>query len=348
MTIFSKNSIFSPILKYFKFYNSEIDVIDAVNRVNCLPLNDIKIDYNQFLRTSVEIPKGQTDFVLSFPMMGIKQTFLCIKPVYDGLIPKNNYLKWKFQSSSDTKYSFTNILILTGTAANPITSILIDNPNMDCTVQLEILSGAIQSDYLNDTAAFIYLDGLTYDKVHTYNETNSQILSFFNKDGVLAGTLDFSNISNFYSVPDKNRIIVVENGDKNIVLDFVSDMQQALSAINWVLLDPLTRFLPQAKDTTKPVVTFKPAIVADTLTFSLATYPLGFTKLDFITAAVLTVVDDRDGSMIAVPNNIVLKDSATFVIVPTIVAVGSYIAEITISDLAGNAYTHTINITVTT
>ena len=114
MTIFSTNSIFQPVQKYLKYNNTDIAVINGANKVNALPLCGVKIDYQQYQRISVQIPKGQTDFVLSFPMLGIKTTFITIKPTYCGVNPKLNYLKWKFQPSSDAKWSFTNILTLTG------------------------------------------------------------------------------------------------------------------------------------------------------------------------------------------------------------------------------------------
>jgi len=349
MTVFANNSIFQPVSKYLKYYNTEIDVIQGANKISHLPLCDIKIDYSQYQRHSIEIPKGQTDFVLSFPMLGIKTTFVTIKAIYTGVDPKNNFLKWKFQPSSDVKWSFTSILTFTGTSTNPIPPILIDNPNQDCTVQLEILVSALANDYLNDSAAFLYLNELSFDKVHTYNETNSQILAFFNKDNVLAGTLDIVDIVNINRIPGKNRIVIDESSENNIVLDFLTefDTLQALSAINWVLLDPSTRSLPQVSDTTAPVITYNNVVNTMTMTMDLdlSSYPLStITKLDFINAAILSIYDDRDGTMIAIPNNITFKDGT--ILLNTIVNPGNYIAQIDLSDIAGNTIIALINLEV--
>ena len=349
MTIFSSNSIFQPVQKYLKFLNTDIAVINGANKVNALPLCGVKINYEQYQRISVQIPKGQTDFVLSFPMLGIKTTFITIKPTYCGVNVDQNYLKWKFQPSSDAKWSFTNILTLTGTSSNPIPPLLIDNPNSDCAVQLDILVSAMDNDYLNDAAAFLYLDGLTFDKVHTYNETTSQVLAFFNKDGILAGTVDIIDIVNISRVPGKNRIIIDESSENNIVLDFLtdSDTLQALSAINWVLLDPLTRSLPQAPDLTAPVITYtnKVNTLTSTIDFDLSLYPLTtINKQDFINAAILSVVDNRDGSMLAMPNNITFKSLGSPI--NTILAPGTYTADIKVVDIAGNINTETITMEV--
>lgn len=349
MTIFSSNSIFQPVQKYLKFLNTDIAVINGANKVNALPLCGVKINYEQYQRISVQIPKGQTDFVLSFPMLGIKTTFITIKPTYCGVNVDQNYLKWKFQPSSDAKWSFTNILTLTGTSSNPIPPLLIDNPNADCAVQLDILVSALDNDYLNDAAAFLYLDGLTFDKVHTYNETTSQVLAFFNKDGILAGTVDIIDIVNISRVPGKNRIIIDESSENNIVLDFLtdSDTLQALSAINWVLLDPLTRALPQAPDLTSPVITYTNRVntVTSTIDFDLSLYPLTtINKQDFINAAILSVVDNRDGSMLAMPNSITFKSAGTPI--NTILAPGTYTADIKVIDIAGNITLETITVEV--
>lgn len=350
MTLFiSTNSIFQPTSKYIKFYNSEINVIQGANRVNCLPLSDVRIDYDQFSRLSIEIPKEQTDFVLSFPMLGLKVTSLIIKPIYNGTDPKLNYLKWKFQSSSDAKWCFTNILTFSGTSTNPIPPILIDNPNPDATVQLEILVTALKNDYLNDISAFLYLDGLAYTNIHTYNdEPNTGILSLFNKDGVLAGTIDINSIINFSRVAGKNRIIIDESSENNIVLDFLTeeDTLQALSAINYVLLDPINRFLIMPKDITSPEITYTPNVIDNQIIISLADYPLGFTKLDFINFVFNIINDDRDGGIIAVPNNITFNNDVP-TIINIIVVDGTYTADISISDIAGNSTTDTINIIVT-
>lgn len=353
MTIFSTNSIFQPIAKFIKFINNDLSVINGVNNVNSLPLCNLKINYEQYQRISVQVPKSQIDYVLSFPMLGINTTFIAIKPTYCGINPDLNYLKWKFQSSSDAKWSFTNLLILTGTSNNPIPPILIDNPNPDCTVILDILVSAMDNDYLNDTAAFIYLQGLTYDCVHTYNETNSGILAFFNATvnnipGSLVGTVNIIDIVNVSRVPGLNRIIIDEASQENIVLDFLtdSDTTQALSAINWVLADPINRLLPQPKDIVAPVITYTNRVntLTNTIEIDLSTYsPQPFAKTDFINAAILSVIDSRDGVIIPSISNIVLTQSS--ILIATIVNPGTYTANISISDIAGNITTAIINIT---
>jgi len=350
MTIYSTSSILAaPYPKYLKYYNTDISVINGANTVNSIPLCGVKINYEQYQRVSVQVPKGQTDFILSFPMLGIKTTFITIKPTYCGVNQDLNFLKWKFQPSADAKWSFTSILTLTGTSDNPIPPILIDNPNADCAVQLDILVSAMENDYLNDAAAFLYLDGLTFDKVHTYNETTSEILAFFNKDGVLAGTLDISDIINVSRVTGQRRIIIDESSENNIVLDFLTenDTLQALSAINWVLMDPANRFLPQTADLTSPVITYTNSVnlLTSTIELDLSLYPLStITKQDFINAAILSVVDDRDGAMLMLPNNIIFKQGTTSI--NTILTADTYTAEITISDIAGNITTETITVVV--
>ncbi len=345
MTIFNSSSIFQPVIKNIKISNSDLKVISGANTLNLLPLCGFKMDFEQYQRVSVQIPKGQTNFMLSFPMLGIKPTFIAILPKYCGTDNKLNYLKWKFESSSDAKWSMTSILMLSGTTNNPIPPIIVDNPNPDCAVTLEILVSAMTNDYLDDTAAFLYLNELTYDDVHTYNETNSEILAFFNSLGELAGTVNVSDIVNVLKVTGQNRIIIDEASDNNIVLDFITeyDTLQALSAISWLLLDPANRALPKAVDNLSPVITYKPIVNINTIDIDLSTYSVStFTKQNFIDDVILSVIDDTDDNVQVFINNIKFYDGSTQI--SSIVAAGTYTAEITVFDIAGNTTTEIINI----
>ena len=58
--------------------------------------------------------------------------------------------------------SFTTILLFTGTTSNPVLPIVIDNPDLDNPVTLEILVSATTNDYLNDVIAATYLSNLLF------------------------------------------------------------------------------------------------------------------------------------------------------------------------------------------
>lgn len=344
MTIFAKNSIFTPASKYIKFNNKAFNVIDGANVISALPLCELKMDYKQYQRVSIQIPKGQENFILSFPMLGIKPTFIAITPTYGGSL--DNYMKWKFQSSADAKSSFTDILVLTGTASNPIPPIVLDNPSTTCDIQLEVLVAANDNDYLNDVSALLYLDNLLFTNIRTYNETNSQILAYINSEGNLAGTTDIADVISVNKMPNQNRIIIVDASVNNIVLDFVTknDTLQALSAINWLLLDPVNRALPQPADITPPTIVYTPNVVNSSITIDLVTYPSAtFSKQDFIDYALLSASDTRDGNIAVLMFNISFKNGTTDII--NIVDVGNFTAYISVSDIAGNVTNEVISIT---
>jgi len=346
MTIFSSNSVLpKPNTKLIKFGNSDISVINGANTLSKLPLCNIKVPYEQYQRLSISIPKGQTDFLLSFPTLGIKTTFISIKPNFCCSNTGYNYLKWKFQPSNDPKYSFTSILVLTGTSQNPIPPILIDNPNTECDISVDILVSALTNDYLNDINGFLYLNNLTFDSVHTFDETNSEILSFFNSDNELTGTLNISEITNIVKLPGKNRIIIDDSSENNIILDFITenDTLQALSAINWILMDPSTRSLPQTEDLTEPVITYTNNVINNEITIDLNTYSI-ITKQNIIDLAILSCIDDRDGNIVVMPNNITLTQNT--ILLNVLVNTGIYECEIKVSDIAGNTITNNININV--
>ena len=344
MTIFS-NTIFKPISNYIKFGNSSIVVQNGANVLEKLNLCNIKVQYKQYQKTMVTIPAGTTDYLLSFPMLGIKSTFIAIKATYKTKNPTKNYLKWKFSSSNDPHRSMTNILVFTGTASNPVDSIYLDNPNDKCSVDLEILIAGVDNDYLEDVNAFLYLDELELDAVQTFNQTNSGILAFYNSDGDLVGTTDASDVVNWYKVQNMNRIVIDESTNNNIILDFKTqyDTLQTLSAINWLMLDVNNRSLPTPPDLLPPVIT----LTSSTLNIDLNNYTnMVYDKNQFITDAIASIIDVRDGNIIAINQNIKFFDSNNAEVL-SISSAGTFTAEITVSDIAGNIETDTVTINAT-
>lgn len=346
MTIFS-NSIFPTIYKYIKFGKESINVTSGANTLASLPLCDVKNEFEQYQRLSIQIPAGQNDFLLSFPTLGIKPTFLIIKPKYCTTDPTTKYLKWKFAASTDVKMSFTTILLFTGTSTNPVLPVVIDNPDTVNPVTLEVLVSATTNDYLNDVLASTYLSNLLFTNIHTFNETTSGIISIFNSLNELVTTVDISDIVNVNRVIGENRLIIDDASSNDIVLDFVTeyDTLQALSALVWVQNDPLNRALPKAPDTLAPVITFKPAVVLNAINVDLSLYTINtFTKQDFIDFVINTVTDDTDDSVLITVNDIIFKDNLNNEI-SNIVNAGSYTGKITVKDIAGNLTIETITIT---
>lgn len=347
MTIFSSNSIFAPITKFIKFFGNKINVVSGANTIASLPLCNIKHSYKQYQRLSIQIPAGQTDYVLSFSMLGLKPTFLAIVPTYSTLSStvSTNYLKWKYQSSMDPKLSFTDILVLTGTTTNPIPTILIDNPCTTCDVQLEILVGAMDNDYLNDIIASLYLNNLEFTNIQTVDQINSEILAYYNSNNELAGTTNANDIVDVIRIVGQNRLLITDTSANNIVLDFINEYHtlQALSAINWLLLDPANRALPKAADITPPVINYTLNVIGGNITIDLATYVDGtFDKQNFIDFALSNATDDTDGNIVPQITNIIFKEGLTEL--PNIANIGTYTAYITISDIAGNSTTETVSI----
>jgi len=345
MTIFS-NSIFPTIYKYIKFGKESINVTSGANTLATLPLCDVKNEFEQYQRLSIQIPAGQNDFLLSFPTLGIKPTFLIIKPKYCTTDPTTKYLKWKFAASTDVKMSFTTILLFTGTSTNPVLPVVIDNPDTVNPVTLEVLVSATTNDYLNDVIASTYLSNLLFTHIHTFGETASGIISLFNSLNQLVTTVDISDIVNVNRVVGENRLIIDDASSNDIVLDFVTeyDTLQALSALAWVQNDPLTRALPKAPDTLAPVITFKPAVVLNAINIDLSLYPINtFTKQDFIDIVIDTVTDDTDDSVLITVNDIIFKDNLNNEI-SNIINAGSYTGKITVKDIAGNLTIETITI----
>jgi hypothetical protein len=338
--------MFPSFTNYIKFGNGSINVTSGANTLGSMSLCSVKIPFQQYQKNTILLPKGQTDFLVTAPMMGIKTTFLVIKPKYSCSNNNSNFLKWKFQNNNNPKMTMTNILVLSGSTTNPIPPIVLDNPNLNSDIEVEILISAMGNDYLNDINAYLYLNNLLFDSISATNN----IFSFYNSNNELAGTLDVSDIVNIIKVPGENRIIIDESSDHNIVLDFKTelDVLQALSAINWFLLDSVVRVLPQPIDVVSPVITYTTNIINDTLLVTLGIN--NYTKTNFINDTIINILDVRDGQMIAVPNNITFKKQSivmsvlTYTEVATITLTGNYLVEINISDIAGNLTTKNITL----
>lgn len=342
MTIFSNNSIFQPTNKLIKFNNSKFVVNSGASTISFLPLCDLKIEYSQYQRLSVTIPKGQTDYVLSFPGTGIKPTFLAINVLYKTNNPQRNYLKWKFQSSIEPKWSMTKFMTLTGTTTNPIPPLLIDNPNTECDVQLEILVASNTNDYLDDFSALVYLNGLNAINIESANE----IIEFFNSNNELMYSMSTSDIVNYYRFNGQNRIVIIDTNDNAIVLDFVSlsETLQALSAINWLMQDPANKTLPKAPDLDGPIITFMPIINNNEFTIDITQYAGTFTKQNFIDDFIDTIIDMVDGNIIPTLDMINFKINGQNVV--TFDNAGIYTIEVKATDIAGNTSTEILTITI--
>lgn len=346
MTILSNSAsiLANPNQNYIKFSGGDLVTVSGSNVIAKQELCSVRLAYKQYQKISLQIPAGATDFLLNFSMLGLKITLISIKPMFCGSDTNYNYLKWKFQSSSDAKLSMTSILVLTGTTATPVQSILLDNPNPDCAVAVDILVAASENDGLNDVNAFLYLQNLSYDNIHTFNETNSGILALFNSDGDLVGTVNISNISNITYVSGYNRIVIDETSGENIILDFTSESEalQAQSALNWLLLDPANRSLPQSEDTLGPIITLTGAVSGGTMTVDLSLYGYNYTRQNVIDDAILSIIDARDGVMYATVNDISITQSGNSY--TTISNPGIYDIIITVKDIAGNTSTTSFQI----
>ena len=343
MTLIAKSSIFTPFVRIFKFQGSDLVGINGSNTTGRLDLCKIAIPYDQMSKETVTL-KANSEMVLKFPNLGIKLSFLAIVPNYLNKDINKNFLQYKFTSVSaftETPfYEFTQILVFTGTKNSPIPQVILKNTG-NCDVNLDILVGANDVDIVNDVEAFLYLNNLMYDNIHTFNEIASGILTFLDSDGVIVGSVDISEISNISFIQNKNRIIIDESSEKNIILDFVSlaEALQAMSALNYVMNDPNNRALPIAKDTTPPVITLVPLQPNQTTyNINVYTYNNNFTKQDLLNLVVQSVIDDRDGIITLSSDNVTFSNGLT------INNAGIYTATITAKDLAGNVSTQTVTI----
>lgn len=345
MTIFSTSNpnsanLFPKPNKHIKLIGNNFSVVDGSSILAYIALNNVKQSFDNYQRIRVKVQPGADNFLLSYPLIGIKPVFLIILPQYCGCNTAKQYLYWKYLHSSEAYTTMTSIITLTGTSNNPIPQISIKNPDTKNAVYLDILVASMDSDYLDDMTNYVYISNIQYDSIYTYD---SGILGINNEDNDLALTINISNISNIIKVPNMNRIIIDDTTLEDIVLDFIveDDAFQVLSELNYLLNNPLS-ILPLPKDITAPVITFTSNVVNNEINIQLNNE---FTKQDFINYTIDSCVDDRDGVLVINPINITLYNQHNQKI-QSITSVGIYRAVIEIKDIANNKTNEEIYINV--
>lgn len=353
MSIFSNKSenLFAFTNKAIQFGNKSINVVSGINTLAGLPLCSMKMPYDNYQRINVKIPAGAKKFVLAFPTLGITPTFLAIVPKYCGCNKTKQYLYWNFIHSSDAPNVMTTIMMLTGTTTNPIQQIVLSNPDENNPVILEILIASTGNDYLDDVTNYVYISELIYENIFVYDVG---ILGINDKNDNLYLTVDLNNIVNFIKVPNKNRIIIDDSTQHDIVLDFITkdDAYQTLSILNWLINNPATPATPVLpRDDDAPEIEFNPGVVAaigtpnQFMDINLINYPPNneYDKQMFIQDTIISCIDLRDGSMHVYPVNVTFLDSDNVEIV-SIVSPGTYKAIIKVRDIANNKLIEEIQI----
>lgn len=356
--------------QFIKFGNGEFVAIEGSGIFDRLNYSDMRAPYKQLLKGRVVLKAGQTNYLLNHLGLGDNATFLAIKATYDpkSVNSDNNFVNYSYYNNPVTNYAFAQMLVLTGNPTNRIPQLYLTNPNENYKVIIDVMVGIIDENYsfFNDTinqsaTSFVNLE---------YTDIKSHIVAESIKVVDTSGnSLIYILLVNINSIEKTSKILTIDdNSLGTIFLSFKTeyDAYQALSLLNYVLENPnvdIDSISPLADDIDPTIYFYSTAGVtgsyiafngatsgvpyntSDGFTFSttisISTWGTVsgsfsyFNKQHLIDLLVDYIDDNRDGSLILQPSNIIL--SGTSGTVETITQIGTYSLGFDFADIANNS-----------
>ena len=126
-------SIFGNKSQYIKLQNSDFVAIEGANTIERLIGSDIRIPYRQILKSRVILKAGQANYLLNHLGLGDNATFLAIKATYNSasVNEEDNYVDYYYYNDLATRFSFNQLMVLTGNSGNRIQQLYLTNPNVN-------------------------------------------------------------------------------------------------------------------------------------------------------------------------------------------------------------------------
>jgi hypothetical protein len=352
--------------QHIKFYQGNAIAVEGPNIVNKLLLENLRVPYGQLLRSRIVLKAGQTNYLLNHLGLGDNATFLGIVATYDGQsVEEDNFVQYYYYSDPSKVYSFGPILILSGNSTNRVEQLYLSNPNLDYPVNLDVLVAIIDDEssfFTGDNAptvnTSVTFSNLLWEYIVTW--VPGETIAILNSADIAQAYINLDDINSF---DRQGKIVIIDDRSVgSIYLDFVDEYNaiQAMSVLNWALENPNDSIqdLPGSDDNA-PLVTFttvvtltNPSLPAapapapaqltslDGQTFyaqsvSLSAYGGTLTKAFLLSYLIDSVIDNRDGVITLGSSNIIITDNVD-TLYNFIVANGTYIIKLDLSDIAEN------------
>lgn len=357
----SSNSIFDSPNTYIKFQGSDLVSVEGASLLDRLSLSNVIAPFKQILKGRIILKPGQSNYLFNFLGLGDNATFVALVPRFDvkSVMEEDNYVNFVYSTDLIHTYSFKEIMILTGNSTHRIPQLYLTNNNSLYSVIIETIVAVIDDNqtFFADTTNQI---GLTYTNLSIGNIqtwiVNESIVVYDNNNPPAA--LVYLTLSTITSLQQQGTILVINDlSIGNIFLQFKTlyDATQANSAINYVLntpnaviggnypdLNPPTIYFNYIFGASGSVINLLGATVSGPynsnqgLTFSsstnLAYYGGTISAANIISDAISSIVDNKDGIIIPLPNQIFVNGS----LIPLgITMSGTYSITFNIVDLAG-------------
>jgi hypothetical protein len=365
------NTIFGNSGQFIKLQGSDIVAIEGVNTVERLIGSDIRIPYKQLLKSRVVLKAGQANYLLNHLGLGDNATFLAIKATYNksSVNEEDNYVDYYYYDNLSSRFSFNQLMVLTGNSTNRIKQLYLTNPNVKYAVTLDVMVAVLDDTYsffpdtINQSGTSF--TGLSYTDISSYIVGESIVISDVNNRPLI-----YINLSSINSITRTSNILTIDDETLGtLLLIFLTeyDAIQAQSILSYVLSNPsidIANIDPLA-DSIDPVIYFKTyvggtgATISSSLTSSVPTYAGGssysvtgytfstsislstygtssvITKNNLVDLLINSVVDNRDGIMSITGSNLILLGTESN-LVSSITSTGTHSLSFDFSDIAQN------------
>ena len=257
-------TIFGPSSQYIKILGGDFVAIQGSNTVEKLITNDLKIPYDQIMKSTVILQPGQSNYLLNSLGLGNNATFLLIRATYDpgSVIEEDNYIQYNYYDDLTKSYYMAQLLLLTGNSSNRVKQIYITNPNADYPVTLNVMTAVIDDNFspfvdtLNQTGTTF--TGLNHTDIQSFVVGRSIII--YDKSTPPL-PLIYVQLSNINSIQSSGTIIIINDSSLgSIFLQFLTqfDANQAQSLLSYLLVHPTTNIssLNPVADLIPPTIFF--------------------------------------------------------------------------------------------
>lgn len=364
-------SIFGNTNQFIKIQNSDFVAIEGVNTTERLITSDSRIPYKQLLKSRVILKAGQANYLLNHLGLGDNATFLVIKATYNkaSVNEEDNYVDYYYYDNLSTRFSFNQLIVLTGNSSNRIKQLYLTNPNTKYAVTLDVMVAVLDDTYsfFPDTTnqSGTSFTGLSYTDISSHIVGDSIVISDVNNRPLI-----YLNLSSINSISRTSNILSIDDETLgSILLLFLTeyDAIQAQSILSYVLSNPdidIANIDPLA-DSIDPVILFNSyvggtgATISSSMTSSIPTYAGGgsysttgytfstsislstygsssvITKNNLYDLLISSVVDNRDGIISLTGSNLILLGTESN-LVASITSTGTHSISFDFSDIAQN------------
>jgi hypothetical protein len=365
------NSLFGDRSQFIKLQNSDFVAINGVNTTERLIGSDIRIPYKQILKSRIILKAGQANYLLNHLGLGDNATFLAIKATYNtaSVNEEDNYVDYYYYDNLSSRFSFNQLVVLTGNSTSRIKQLYLTNPNSKYSVTLDIMVAVIDDTYtffpdtINQTGTSF--TGLSYTDISSHIVGESIVISDVNNRPLV-----YINLSTINSISRTSTILTIDDETLGtLLLMFLTeyDAIQAHSILTYVLSNPsidIANIDPLA-DSVDPVVYFNSyvggtgATISSSLTSSIPTYAGGssysvtgytfstsislstfgisnvITKNSLVDLLIDSIIDNRDGVMSITGSNLILLGTESNLL-SSITSTGTHSVSFDFSDIAQN------------